>query len=288
MNYWLLYTLADGKIYNQPYLGSAEEWTNIPEGCGVLGPFPQDTASPEVLDAYANPYKYIVKDGVLVLQPYFTLTFTGGTITATLNSPPTTPPTSCDFTILGKTFTEVLTNNQATLSVQIHPSIASQQIQITASSDGCVNESLNIGGQGTTSLQIYTDSQRVNHIAPVSKSVLQSFYTSVISPAYALADLTTGAGLMFHVLFSKVLPALTGGTNPLITLSDNEKNTLSDISSAILGKIPVTMEISAPLPASGQTQTYDRHYESFRDHWAEVESAFQNYATDLENIPNLV
>lgn len=290
MNYWFLFRLDTGKIYSgYTYKGEAEEYTNIPEGCGVIGPFPQDTASTEVLDAYANPDKYLVQDGALVLQPYFTLTFTNGTVTATLNNPPATPPTSCTFAILGKTFTAPIASNKATLTVQIHPSITTQQINVTVSATGCIDGTTNIGGQATTApLQAYTDTSGVNYISTTSKAVIQSFYTSTITPAYAIADLTTGLGLAFHVLFSKVLPALTSGTTPLITLSANEKNALSDIAAFAIGKIPVTMETSAQVPAAGQPQTYDRHYQSFRDHWAAVQTAFQNYATDLANIPNLV
>lgn len=288
MNYWILYLLSTGKIYNMPYLGTAEGWTNIPDGCGVIGPFLQDTAPKEVIDAYHNPDKYLIKEGSLVLQPYFTLTFTNGVITATLNNPPAKPPTDCVFSILGKAFMEAMTDNQATFSIQVHPSITSQQINVTASAEGCIDGTMNIGGTGTYPLQIYTDTQGVNHIAPINKAVLQAFYTSIVTPAYAIADLTTGLGLAFHVLFSKVLPALTSGTNPAITLSANENNTLNDIAAAIIGKIPVTMEDSAPLPSSGQPQTYDRHYESFRNHWADAATAFQDYALDLEEIPNLV
>lgn len=289
MNYWFLYTLNTGKIYSSPYLGSAEEWTNIPDGCGAIGPFSQDTAPKEVLDAYQNPNKYLVKDGSLVLQPYLTLAFTSGTITATLNSLPSTPPSSCAFTILGKTFTAPITSNKATLAVQIHPSIATQQITVTVSATECVDGNLNIGGRGTSApLQAYTDTSGVNHVTTTSKAVIQAFYTSAVTPAYAMADLTTGLGLVFHVLFNKVLPVLTSGATPLVALTADEQNALSDIASAITGKIPVTMANSAPKPTTGSPQTYDRHYESFRNHWTDVQNAFQNYATDLANIPNLV
>lgn len=288
MNYWFLYTLITGKIYGTPYLGTATEWTNIPDGCGVLGPIDGYAPSAGVIDAYNHPEKYLVQNDQLILQPNFSLSFSGGTLTATLNNPPATPPTSCTFTILGKTFTETITSNTTTLTAQIHPSIGGQQIKVTASATGCIDGSANIGGQGTYPLQIYTDTQGVNHIAPINKAVLQAFYTSIVSPAYAIADLTTGLGIAFHVLFSKVLPALTSGATPVITLTTNEKNALSDMATNILGKIPVTIENSAPVPASGQPQSYDRHYQSFRDHWTDAEIAFQNYATDLANIPNLV
>lgn len=66
MNYWFLHTLSTGEIYGSPYLGTAEEWTNIPAGCEALGPFPQDSALPEVVDAFSNPQYYTVQSGKLV------------------------------------------------------------------------------------------------------------------------------------------------------------------------------------------------------------------------------
>uniref|UniRef100_UPI001A8F9721 hypothetical protein n=1 Tax=Alicyclobacillus suci TaxID=2816080 RepID=UPI001A8F9721 len=69
LNYWFLYR-ADGTIYGAPYLGNADEWTNIPPECsGVLGPFDVASASEAVQDAYAHPERYLVQNGQLVEQP---------------------------------------------------------------------------------------------------------------------------------------------------------------------------------------------------------------------------
>jgi hypothetical protein len=63
MNYFFLYQVENGTLYGSPYLGETEEWTNIPSGCGAIGPFPEDhvTAS----DAYVNPDCYNVQNGTL-------------------------------------------------------------------------------------------------------------------------------------------------------------------------------------------------------------------------------
>lgn len=63
-NYWFLYNLSDGSIYGSPYLGLAEEWTNIPDGCGVIGAIEESDAT--AMDAFANPHYYLVQDGQLV------------------------------------------------------------------------------------------------------------------------------------------------------------------------------------------------------------------------------
>lgn len=47
------------------YLGDTDEWTNIPDGCDVLGPIPDtDTAAQQ---AYNFPNRYGVKDGGLTI-----------------------------------------------------------------------------------------------------------------------------------------------------------------------------------------------------------------------------
>lgn len=64
MNYWFLYLTVNGSIYEQPYYGSAIEWTNIPSGCAVLGPL--DEKDMTVQDAWRNPSHYEVQGNVLV------------------------------------------------------------------------------------------------------------------------------------------------------------------------------------------------------------------------------
>lgn len=63
MNFFFIYNLSDGSHYSH-YLGLAEEWTNIPDGCGVIGPIPSTESI--VGDIFQYPHRYIVKDGQLV------------------------------------------------------------------------------------------------------------------------------------------------------------------------------------------------------------------------------
>ncbi len=70
LNYWLLYNLSDGTIYGAPYLGGAEEWVNIPGGCGVIGPFSEATATDMIKEAFLEPLAYKVVNGELVPSGY--------------------------------------------------------------------------------------------------------------------------------------------------------------------------------------------------------------------------
>ena len=284
MNYYFQYDTTTGVIY--PYLQQSAPASSAT--MGVLGPYPQDTAPANVIMAYTFPGRYLVQNGQLVEQPFLSLSVSGTSITATLNNPPATLPTNCNFVVLGQTFGVPFTSGAATLALQLHPSIANQQIQVQATATGCVAASVTVGGTGSqVPLQAYQDAQGY-HVAPAAKAVIQAYYTSMVSPAYALADITTGLGLAFHVLFSKILPALTAGATPAITLSADEQNALTDIAANVIPKIPTTLAVVAQVPASGQPQSYDRHYQSFKDDWSIVEQAFQNYAADLATIPNLV
>lgn len=67
--YWFLYNLIDESIYGAPYLGPASEWTNIPKGCGVIGPFDELTANEIVKDAYIHPNYYLVQTDKIIARP---------------------------------------------------------------------------------------------------------------------------------------------------------------------------------------------------------------------------
>jgi hypothetical protein len=66
-NYWFLYNTNDGSIYGSPYRGGATEWTNIPDGCGVIG-FTEDKVTDLVKDAFVTPAKYKIVNGELTVD----------------------------------------------------------------------------------------------------------------------------------------------------------------------------------------------------------------------------
>ncbi|OOM76568.1 hypothetical protein [Clostridium sp. BL-8] len=66
-NYWFLYNLTDGSIYGSPYKGGATEWTNIPDGCGVVG-FIDDKVTDIVKEAFEKPLKYKVVNNELTVD----------------------------------------------------------------------------------------------------------------------------------------------------------------------------------------------------------------------------
>lgn len=66
-NYWFLYNSDNGSIYGAPYKGGATEWTNIPEGCEVIG-FIGDEVTGIVKAAFENPLKYKFSNNELTID----------------------------------------------------------------------------------------------------------------------------------------------------------------------------------------------------------------------------
>lgn len=63
MNYFFLYNLADGSIYDGPYRGEATVFNNIPSGCGLIGPIADTDITAQ--DAFQHPNYYLVQNGQL-------------------------------------------------------------------------------------------------------------------------------------------------------------------------------------------------------------------------------
>jgi len=285
MNYFFLYTETTGQIYGAPYLGTAEEWTNIPEGCGVIGPIDQSDST--ATDAYQHPERYLVQNGELVLQPYITITSSESSgsynITATLNNPPSTPPSSVTFTIGSWTQTSTLANNQASITVQMHPSLSSYAVPVSVSATGCVGASATIGGTQPLpiGIQVFTPSgsstPMVAPVGPGSKSFLAAYYSlSAGSLETYLADIGTVISLLTDAVFNVLFPAV----NP--TLNANQQNAYNDIKANALPNLYTTLNNAYPSGGTKQLQ--------YADYLAGLSStfkAYESYAQDLETIPGL-
>lgn len=146
--FYFLYNSTTGQIL-------ATNTSGFTPGTGeaVLGPLGSTDTNAVV--AYQYPQRFLVQGSppALVEQPFWSLasTVSSGTytITATLNNPPTTPPTSATLMVAGGTLTASVSSNQATFTVALHPSIAAQQILATVSALGTVSGTITLGGQTT-------------------------------------------------------------------------------------------------------------------------------------------
>jgi len=300
MNYWFLYDTSTGKIY-------PSQSDNAPsqQNMGVLGPYDQSTASPTVVMAYTYPERYLAQGSpvALVEQPYFTVAAVESAtvpnqwaITVTLNNPPAQPPANVTIAINGADETVALTTVApftATLTVNVHASLVNAPITAAASAASCAtSRPMNIGGstQSPVATQVYTPTGGVPTVAPTgagSKGYLQAYYTGLMAPAQEVADLATLVGMLTQTLYGVVLPALTSGATPIVTLDADAKNALTDITNTVLPSVKTTLENAAPQPAAGAAQTFDIHYGAVRADYPTVAQALGGFATDMATIPNL-
>lgn len=292
INYWFQFDSASGVIY--PY--SQENSPSLGVGISVIGPYPHDTASADIVMAYNYPERYTVQNGSLIQKPYFTLNVSviqgGYVFTATLNNPPSgVIPASCKFNVIGQSYSEQIVNNDASFTIKVHESIADEQFSITVAAQGVNSATVQVGKKVCSqTFQCCTPlkGDTTPLIAPSgvgSYEFLADYWqSSITSNVFQISDLATITGINTYVLYHIIIPTLIS-SNPNL-LSANAMNALQDIQNNILNNLPTTLENAAPYPVSG-TQSYDIHYQSYRGHSPLLKQAMMSYVNDVQTIPNL-
>lgn len=274
MSYYFLYNLTTGQIL-------ASSTTGFTPGTGESVLTLPNTNSTAIIAAQFND-RYIVQNGALVEQPYFSLTAAtasgSAVFTATLNNPPTTPPTSCTFAVLGQNITATLTANTAMLTLAIHPSVASQSFSVSVTATGSVQATTTAGGTASgVPMQAYQDASKNWHIAPTMKAVLQGYYASLVPEQLVAANTLVGISLLADVVFNVLLtPAV------IAALSLNQQNAINDFKANISGVLPLTL--ANAFPAGGAKEI---HYESFEENMPTYAESVTGYNADVVAIPNL-
>lgn len=261
----------------------------VPSGFTAVGVFETLDATQQAV--FDNPSQYLYLNGEFVVQPYFTIASTASTtaneytVTATLNNPPTTPPTTVNFTVAGTAFTETLTSGQASMTLLVHPSVASQSVSVSVTATSCVSASVKVcGTESTATIQAYQPSGSTTvNVAPTSKSYLESYYASVLNVQTLLADIGTAIGLLMHTMHNVVIPALQQTTWAPISLSADEANAHSSIVSSVLPNIFTTLANAYPSGGNMSVQ-----YARYVQDQAAGYNSFADYVRDLSEIPNLV
>lgn len=176
----------------------------------------------------------------------------------------------------------------ATVNVDLHQSLGTVHVPIVGSGQGLVTRETFIGGNTTGATQIYQPTTGNLKIAPSQKAYLQAYYANILPPTQSMADLATLVGMAVHTIYDRILPALTSGATPLLTLTGDEENGRTDLVTNVLNNVKTTLSNAAPVPATGVAQTYDLHYGSVRNNYPTVAEAFDDYVDDVNSIPNLV
>ena len=148
--YWFLYDNTTGIIQQPPRQAATNPWPTPPNSWNVASFATTDTTA---ILAAANPAWYLINGSpaALVLQSYWTVTATESTstageytLTATLNNPPSTAPTSATFTVAGGTIDAAISSDTATATIQLHETVTSQPVAVTVSASGTVSGSTTI------------------------------------------------------------------------------------------------------------------------------------------------
>jgi hypothetical protein len=281
-NYYIQYDATTGIIY--PLLQESAPATTMP----FLGPYPQDTASMMVVMAYNFPTRYKIQNGQLAEQPYFTMVVTAAgneyTITATLNNPPTIPLANVSVVVAGSTLTVPVTDNVATVTLAIHPSMTNELIMVAVSATGCVGATANVGtGTGQDiGQQIYTPAGGVPTVDPVGAGgipFLETYWTSQIPAGWSIGNLFTAMSLILDGLYNQTY-GLVEALNS--SLSTGAQNGLTDIQTNLLPKLSPTLGTINPT-GTAQDIDYAAMLNGF-EAGAQYLAALNN---DLETIPNL-
>lgn len=295
--YNFLYNTTSGLIL-------AASTNSITPGTGeavLSAPSNDDTA----ILAYNNPNRYLITGSTptLVAQPYWTVvatesTTTSGeyTLTATLNNPPSTPPTSATFAVAGGTIIADMTSDQATATVQVHPTVAMLAISVTVSATGTVSGSTTIGGTTTPpiGLQLLPATSSapalVAPTGPGSKAYGRAFYLGVSSQTQievlteALQDLYSADSLALNTIFASngILAALTSGASPLMTLTADEQNAWTDFQTNVLGSMPVTL--ANAYPSGGTRLPLYQSMVTMAPVFAQGALGYMQYLTTIPNL----
>lgn len=284
--FYFLYTTATGAIV-------AVNTSGFAPGTGeAVVSFDQATASAAVQGAYLNPSRYLMQGSPVepALQPYLTLAVAEAsgvyTVTATLNNPPATPPTDATFTVAGATYTEAISSNTATLALQIHPTIAGQQVTVSVSATGIVGASTTIGtAQPLIGQQSWTDSSGVNWVGPGgagSTAYVMGANAATVSQADQANAIAVALGEVLHLLHDKIVPALQAATYTPLALTADETNALNDLTANVIPTIVTTLDAIYP---SGGTEmpTYAR----MKAAMTSIQTVVKDTNAGLSAIPNL-
>lgn len=251
-----------------------------------------DTTTPTGVEVFAAMGQYKVESGKVVPAAYLTASYASGTITVTLNNPPSTPPTSITATVGTSTATLALASNQASMSVALHNSVPVASVQFSASGVVGASAAVGIGRQPPVGLQLIPpavsgDPYTIAPVGPGSKAYLRAAYLGLTSETQieilteALQNLYVTAGATNHLLVTKILPALQAASYTPITLTTAEEASLNNWTANV---IPSLLAVSDLLDASGSPIPA---YAELQGQAPQAYQGLQAYQQAVQSLPGL-
>ena len=251
-NYYFQYDISTGVIY--PYLQPSAPASS--STMGVLGPYSQSSAPSDVVMAYTYPQRYLIlgSPAALQLQPYFTVALTESatagdwTATATLNNPPSTPPTSCTITVAGVADSVALSSNVATLAFVVDASAAGQTLTVSAAAAGCVSGQASIGASSAFALTASSATGTLT-VIPAAVGDYQAYLFSQFPNLYVALQMTAA---IQHLSYDMHRVACT----PLETnMTAGEQATFSDLVTNVFPDLVLTLANAQTTSAALYAQT---------------------------------
>ena len=256
-------------IYYDPTSGAIQSAISATSDPGT---YPANPGTPLYLDdaTYADvwhhPGWYLIQNDLPVVQSAWTATATAAstagqwTVTATLNHPPSSPPTSATFTVAGQTFTSAITSSQATLTLAIHPLLGNQRVSIQVSASGTISGSTVIGaspaliGQGVQTIQTVPT---VVPAGPGSLNYVLEATANTVPLGETMNALALGLAEVLHFVHNDLIPWMQSTSYTPWKPSDPQGFALANIQSALLPNIPFTLgnivpASDAPIPVWAQ------------------------------------
>ena len=286
MFYWFLVNSSTGAVGT----GSA---THAPDvkiasaGWKLLGPY--TTLNTEQQAVYATPTQYLYQNGAFVLQSYWTATqtTTSGTttITATLNNPPATAPTSATVTIGTTAISVAITSGTATLPVSLHTTLSGYSVPVQVSASGTVAATATVGSGSKPPVSVQAISPTTSgdpYVIGPTGTGAKTFCRQVamgLTPETEMEVLTLSAQNLFmsaslaiHTLVTKILPWAQQSTWSALTLTAQETAALTALNNEVVPYIaglqdivttsgtPAMPQISEMYTQAPQLQTAATHY----------------------------
>ena len=281
---YVFYEESTGQILS---VVSASKAQPVPSNTGTPL-FLLDTDYPTLLQTFS---RYLIVGGLPTLQNYWTASATTisgtTTITATLNNPPSTAPTSAMVTIGTTTVSVPVSSNTATIAVALHETLAGLSVPVQVGASGTVTGTVTVGagGKPPTSVQAIapTTSGDPYVIGPAGTGA-KTFCRQVamgLTPESEMEVLTLSAqnlylstALGMQVLMTKIIPWAQQTTWSALSLTTEESTALTALQTNLAKYFPGLADLVTSNGDPAMPQVSEMYAQA-----PALQTAAQSYAT---------
>ena len=280
---YVFYEESTGQILS---VVSASKAQPVPSNTGTPL-FLLDADYPTLLQTFS---RYLIVGGLPILQNYWTVSGTTAsgttTITATLNNPPTTPPTSATVTIGTTTVSVPVSSNTATIAVTLHETLAGFSVPVQVGASGTVTGTVTVGAgdKPPTSVQaIAPITSGDPYVIGPAGTGAKTFCRQVamgLTPESEMEVLTLSAqnlylstALGMQVLMTKIIPWAQQTTWSALSLTPEEGTALTALQTNLAKYFPGLADLVTSSGDPAMPQVAEMYAQA-----PALQTAAQNYA----------